>query len=146
MVPRVTLSIYITTAVLLINDYKKKHGLKIRKYILKLYKAHQEQLSTLIFISSIYDSFFLSGCAHNTWKFLGQGLNLCHSSDPSHSSDNVKSFNLQATRELQSMTLKLTSHTYSSLIAANLDNLQFEAKTSLMSCGNGNKTKITQIS
>ena len=32
------------------------------------------------------------GRAHGTWKFLGQGSNLCHSSDPSCYSDNTRSF------------------------------------------------------
>ena len=33
--------------------------------------------------------FFLA--KHNMWKFLGQGLNLSHSSDPSHCSDHAGS-------------------------------------------------------
>ena len=33
-------------------------------------------------------------------KFLGQGSNLCHSSDPSHSSDNAGSLTLWTNREL----------------------------------------------
>ena len=33
-------------------------------------------------------------------KFPGQGLNLCHSSDPSHNSDNIRSFNFEAAWEL----------------------------------------------
>ena len=33
--------------------------------------------------------FFAFGYAGGMQKFLGQGLNLCHSSDPSHSSDNA---------------------------------------------------------
>ena len=27
------------------------------------------------------------GLSHSMWGFLGQGSNLCHNSDPSHSSD-----------------------------------------------------------
>ena len=34
------------------------------------------------------------------WKFPGQGSNLHHRSDPSHSSDNTRSLTHQATREL----------------------------------------------
>ena len=40
------------------------------------------------------------GCAQGMQKFLGQGLNPCHSSDPSYNSDNAKSFSHGATREL----------------------------------------------
>ena len=35
--------------------------------------------------------FFFFGCAYGIWKFLGQVLSLQHSSNPSHSSDNVRS-------------------------------------------------------
>ena len=35
------------------------------------------------------------------WKFLGQGVNLCHSNNPSCSSDNTVSFTCWATRGLQ---------------------------------------------
>ena len=34
------------------------------------------------------------------WKFLSQGLNLCHSNDPSHQSDNTRSLTCWATQEL----------------------------------------------
>ena len=40
------------------------------------------------------------GCAHGMWKFWGQGLNLPHSSDQSHISDNDRSLIYWATREL----------------------------------------------
>ena len=35
--------------------------------------------------------FFFFGCTCGMWKFLGQELNLCHSSDPGHSSNNATS-------------------------------------------------------
>ena len=38
--------------------------------------------------------------AHSMHVFPGQGSNLHHSRDPSHSSDYTESFNHQATREL----------------------------------------------
>ena len=38
---------------------------------------------------------------HHTWKFQGQGLNLPHSCDSSHSSDNTGSLTHCATTELQ---------------------------------------------
>ena len=39
--------------------------------------------------------------AHGMWKFLGQGSNLCHSCNQSHSSDNTGSLNCWALRELR---------------------------------------------
>ena len=44
--------------------------------------------------------FFFFGWAHDMWKFLGQGLNLCHINGPSCCSDNVSSLTLCAIREL----------------------------------------------
>ena len=43
---------------------------------------------------------FIFGCASGMPKFQGQGLNLSHSSDPSHCSDNAESLTHWATREL----------------------------------------------
>ena len=37
------------------------------------------------------------------WKFLGQGLNPCQSSDPSQGSDNARSLTCCVTRELQNL-------------------------------------------
>ena len=45
--------------------------------------------TNLVYLMCLSLSVF--GCTHGTWKFLGQGLNLCHSRDPSHSSDNAGS-------------------------------------------------------
>ena len=47
--------------------------------------------------------------------FLDQGLNACHSSDPSHSSANTGSFNCWTIRELLFFFIKivLTSDSYS---------------------------------
>ena len=36
---------------------------------------------TQFYICGGFVGFFLFGCAHSVWKFLGQGLNLRHSSD-----------------------------------------------------------------
>ena len=44
---------------------------------------------------------FCFGLAWDTWKFLGQGSNSCHSSNPSHRSDNARSLIHWDTRELQ---------------------------------------------
>ena len=44
--------------------------------------------------------FLFFGCTHGTWKFLGQGSNLCHSSDLSCPSDNAGSSTCCTTREL----------------------------------------------
>ena len=46
----------------------------------------------------IYYYFF--GCAHGVQKFLGQELNLYHSSDLGHCSDNAGSLTYCAAREL----------------------------------------------
>ena len=43
--------------------------------------------------------FFFFGHAHSMWKFLGQGLNQCHSSNLSHSSKNTGSLTHCTTRE-----------------------------------------------
>ena len=47
-------------------------------------------LTTFINLFSLLLLLFF-GCIHGTWMFLGQGLNLCHSSNLSHSSDNAGS-------------------------------------------------------
>ena len=44
--------------------------------------------------------FFLFGHASSIWKFLGQVLNPCHSSDLNHCSDYTGSLTCYATREL----------------------------------------------
>ena len=44
--------------------------------------------------------FFFFPCTHDMWKFLGQGSNPHHSSDPCHCSDNVESLTHCATREI----------------------------------------------
>ena len=45
--------------------------------------------------------FFFFGLACGMWKFLGQGLNLCHSSDLSCCSNNGRSLTHCTSRELQ---------------------------------------------
>ena len=59
-------------------------------------------------------SFFVVFCfvlfcfchALGKWKFLVQGLHLCHSSDLSHYSDNTRSLTHSARREFLSLVLK----------------------------------------
>ena len=41
------------------------------------------------------------GHSHSIWKFLGQGSNPCHSSNPSHCSDTTRFLTHCATKELQ---------------------------------------------
>ena len=48
-------------------------------------------------------SFFLFCHTHGMWKFLGQGWNLCHSSDPSCWSNTTGSLIHWAIRELQNL-------------------------------------------
>ena len=45
------------------------------------------------------------GCACGTHKFQGQGLNPCHSSNQSHSSDNTSSLTCHTTREFLILTI-----------------------------------------
>ena len=45
--------------------------------------------------------FFVFGHNQDRWKFLARRSNPCHSSGPSHCSDNARSLTLWATRELQ---------------------------------------------
>ena len=51
-------------------------------------------------IRYLFFFFLFGGCTHSMWKLLGQGSNLHHCSDSSHSSDNARSFTCWATREL----------------------------------------------
>ena len=48
----------------------------------------------------VFIFYFIFGCAHRMRKFLGQGMNLCHSSD------NARSLTHQATRELLHFVFK----------------------------------------
>ena len=43
---------------------------------------------------------FFFGCSHGIWMLSDQGLNPCHSSDPSHCSDNARSSTHCATKKL----------------------------------------------
>ena len=51
--------------------------------------------------------FFFFGCTHGMWKFLGQGLNLHHDSDPSHCSGDTRSLTYCITRKLLVMLFLL---------------------------------------
>ena len=50
----------------------------------------------------------LFGCTCSTWTFLGQELNPCHSSDPSHCTDSTGSLSRFTTRELHASHFELT--------------------------------------
>ena len=50
--------------------------------------------------------FLFFGCTHSMWKFQGQGLNMSHSSDPSHSSDNTRPLTHLAIRELPNTSFR----------------------------------------
>ena len=56
------------------------------------------------------------GQTHSRWKFLGQGQNLCHSSDPSHYSDNTASLTSCAIRELHQYKIFENTKCYLKLI------------------------------
>ena len=47
---------------------------------------------------------FFFGCTHGMWKFLGQGSNLCHSSDQGCCSDDVGYLTRCATGEFRVIT------------------------------------------
>ena len=57
-----------------------------------------------VFLNNVQDSFFFFffffGCACGMWKFPGQGLNLCHGSDPGFCNDSARNLTHCATREL----------------------------------------------
>ena len=50
---------------------------------------------SILLLCDIRRGFFGDACG--MWKFLGQGSNLSHSSDPNHSSDNTRSLTHQET-------------------------------------------------
>ena len=49
---------------------------------------------------AVYTCIYIFGRTHGMWKFLGQELNLCHSSNLSYCSENAESLTSCATREL----------------------------------------------
>ena len=53
-----------------------------------------------IFLLLLVLFIYFFGCACGVWKFLGQGSNLCHSSNLSHCSDNARSLTFCTTKEL----------------------------------------------
>ena len=57
-------------------------------------------LTLLICYLSIYFSLSLFGCTHGMWKFLGQGSNPCHCSNPIQHIENAGSLTCCTTREL----------------------------------------------
>ena len=59
-------------------------------------------LSTSLLLPWLVFFFFFFGCICSMWKFLGQGLNPCHSCSPSYSSVNSGSLTSCSTRELLS--------------------------------------------
>ena len=59
-----------------------------------------------LFTAALFICFvLLSGYTHGMWKFLGQGSNPCPSSNPSHDSDNARSFTCCTIRELHCSTV-----------------------------------------
>lgn len=70
------------------NTKKSQLALHARVY----FWVHYIPLACMCFLRPIAQySFWGDGCAQGMWKFLGWGLNLHHSGDPSHSSDNAQS-------------------------------------------------------
>ena len=81
-------------------------GLLLLKNILRLSKEFQDLCKKDVTHRKSWFSLGLGGLVwfwlyHGMWKFLGQGSNLCHGLNQSHSSDNAGSLTHWATRELQ---------------------------------------------
>ena len=71
------------------------------------------QLSHMVIIWNIrFFFFFHFGHIHTISKFLGQGSNLCHSTNPSHCSDLSRSLTCCATRELQDVFYNIFIYVY----------------------------------
>ena len=62
-----------------------------------MYVSHVLKEATRILTVKSW-TFFFSPHTHGMWKVLGQGLNLCHSSNLGHSSDNTGSLTRWASR------------------------------------------------
>ena len=66
-------------------------------------------------ITKIIKRIFVENCVflfvhtYGIWKFLAQGSNLCHSSNPSHCSDNARSLTSCPARELQIIVFLMSS-------------------------------------
>ena len=69
-----------------------------------MHKMHEHIKAMLLLI--FLHIFFFFGWTHSMWKCLGQGLNLDHSSDPSHRSNNATSLTCCTTRDLLGGPLK----------------------------------------
>lgn len=76
--------IYLYTYLLNLLDYNLSSVVKIKLD----YNPHISKLRLKVFYLK---KFFLFGCTHGIWTFLGQGMNLWHSNDLSHCSDNAGS-------------------------------------------------------
>ena len=70
--------------------------------------TQQWQGEWYIHISNAYIDIFFC-CTHGMWKFPGQGLNPCHSSDPGHCSDNAGTLTHWATKEFLNTYFKNSS-------------------------------------
>ena len=68
--------------------------------MLCLFQVYRKVIYTYSHIYTFYLKIFFKffGHTHSMWKFSGQGWNPCHSSDPSHCSDNTRSLTHCATR------------------------------------------------
>ena len=81
----------------LIWPFQHKFNIKItlKAYLKKTKKHYCETFYLFSFLLP-----FIFGCAHDMPKFLGQGLNLCHSSNRTLSSDSAGSLICWVTRQL----------------------------------------------
>ena len=88
---------------LLIHEYiTSLHLLSFTLLSLVVFYTFQYTGHTQSFVRFIhkYLKVFSFGHTYSMWNFLGQGSNLCHSSDPRHCSDSTGSLTHCATREL----------------------------------------------
>ena len=85
------------------------------------------------FLYLFHSFFFFFGHTHSMWKFPGQGWNLYHSSNWSHSRDNAGSLTPWATRELPLSFFFLTwkgLYRFSSVLFSS-----FQLRTEVHGCG-----------
>ena len=67
---------------------------------LKTINLLEENIGRMLFDINHSNIYIFFGCAPSTWKFPGQGSNLCLRSDLSHCSDHTRSLTHCSTREL----------------------------------------------
>ena len=65
--------------------------------------------------------FFFLGCTFSMQKFLGQGSNPCHTSDPDCCNDNTRFLTCCITRELHRLSINHTNSPFTPKLFSQLD-------------------------